>query len=85
MSLPQTDVASGVVVPASISGPRDLKLKQKLAGVISKQIPNFEPLEKSIAGYMFNYQDILYCERNPTNSDSLRRLACLHAVNHVFK
>jgi len=85
MGLPQTDLVSGGATLASISGPRDLKLKQKLSGVISKQRPNFDPLEKNIAAHMFNYQDILYCERTPTNSDSLRRLACLHAVNHVFK
>lgn len=85
MNLPQTDVVSDVAVPPAILGPHNLKLKQKLAGVISKQKPNFDPLERSIAAYMFNYQDILYCERDPVNSDSLRRLACLHAVNHVFK
>jgi U3 small nucleolar RNA-associated protein 25 len=84
-SLPQTDDAKIGAVPATVSGPGDLKLKQKLAGVISKQRPNFDPLEKSMATYMFNYQDILYCERSPVNSESLRRLACLHAVNHVFK
>jgi U3 small nucleolar RNA-associated protein 25 len=85
MSLPETDIVSGDAAPTTISGPRDLKIKQKLAGVVSKQRPTFDPLEKSMAAYMFNYRDILYCERNPTNSDSLRRLACLHAVNHVFK
>lgn len=85
MSLPQTDNISDSAFPASISGPKDLKLKQKLDRVLSTQRPNFDNLEKSIAAYIFNYQDILYCERNPTNSNSLRRLACLHAVNHVFK
>ena len=84
ISLPQTDDAEPGIIP-TVSGPGDLKLKQKLAGVISKQRPTFHPLEKSIATYMFNYQDVLYCERSPVNSESLRRLACLHAVNHVFK
>ncbi|TVY20352.1 U3 small nucleolar RNA-associated protein 25 [Lachnellula arida] len=84
ISLPQTDdTKTGMI--HTVSGPGDLKLKQKLAAVISKQRPTFDPLEKSIAAYMFNYQDILYCERSPINSESLRRLACLHAVNHVFK
>lgn len=84
ISLPQTDDAKTDIIP-TVAGPGDLKLKQKLAGVISKQRQTFDPLEQSIARYMFNYQDILYCERSPVNSESLRRLACLHAVNHVFK
>ncbi|KAF4628077.1 hypothetical protein G7Y89_g10068 [Cudoniella acicularis] len=73
------------ITSAKVSGPSDLKLKQKLAGVISKQNPVFNDLEKYIATHIFNYQDILYCERKPSNSEKLRCLACLHAVNHVFK
>lgn len=63
----------------------ELKLKQKLAHIIEKQIPSFDALEKHVAPLMFNYQDILFCERDTGNAESLRRLACLHAVNHVFK
>lgn len=69
----------------SASGPDELKLKQKLASVMSKKRPEFDDLEKNIAPSIFGYQDVLYCERSPTNSETLRRLACLHAVNHVFK
>ena len=68
-----------------ISGPAELKLKQKLAGFMSKERPEFDEVEKYIAPAIFSYQDVLYCERRPTNSESLRRLACLHAINHVFK
>lgn len=69
----------------SIKGPEELKLKQKLAGVIQKQCPTFDALEKSISPLIFGYQDLLFCERNISNAESLRRLTCLHAVNHVFK
>lgn len=85
ISMPQTEGSKNCTLPDPISGPEYLKLKQKLAGVVAKQRPLFADLGKSIAPCIFNYQDILYCERNPTNSESLRRLACLHAVNHVFK
>lgn len=68
-----------------ISGPSELKLKQKLANVMGKKRPKFDPLEKAIASLIFNYQDVLYCERSTANAESLRRLTCLHAVNHVFK
>ncbi|EKD14426.1 uncharacterized protein L3040_005741 [Drepanopeziza brunnea f. sp. 'multigermtubi'] len=84
VSLPGNE-ESKAFAPATILGPSQLKLKQKLANVMGKQRPNFDPLEKSLAPLMFNYQDILFCERNTGNSESLRRLACLHAVNHVFK
>lgn len=84
-STPQEVDRKNVALVPSVSGPTDLKLKLKLAGAAAKQWHEFNPMERNIAAYMFNYHDILYCERKPSNSDELRRLACLHAVNHVFK
>jgi U3 small nucleolar RNA-associated protein 25 len=85
ISLPEDNGPSAATALPTISGPSELKLKQKLVAVMSKQRPNFDVLEKSAAPLIFNYQDILYCERTPASGESLRRLACLHAVNHVFK
>ena len=34
---------------------------------------------------MFNYRDILYSERTPSNADDLRKLSCIHLLNHLFK
>ena len=68
-----------------VSGPADLKLKQKLANVAWKVRPTFNDLEKTIAPVIFNYQDMLFCDRNMSNQEDLRRLTCLHAINHVFK
>ena len=80
------DIKHGeVLLPAPVTGHAALKLKQKLASSITKQISAFDPLEGFIAPCLFNYHDILFCERTPANSESLRHLACLHAVNHVFK
>ena len=70
---------------ATASGPEDLKLKQKLATVISKQKPKFDGLERILAPQIFNYKDLMFCERSSSNSESLRRLVSLHAVNHIFK
>lgn len=83
-SIPQSDGLDDVT-PVLAPGPEALKLKQKLVGIITKQKPSFDDLEKSVAPLLFGYQDVLYCERNPANAESLRRLSCLHAVNHVFK
>lgn len=65
--------------------PKDLKLKQKLANVFLKDKPNFSTLEKTLADPIFNYRDLLFCGRTPANAQDLRRMTCLHAVNHVFK
>lgn len=85
IKLPEDDGYTTDTALPNISGPGELKLKQKLTVVISKQRPAFDELEKSIAPLIFNYQDVLYCERTPASGESLRRLTCLHAVNHVFK
>ena len=84
-ALPEIDDLKTAPVATLVSGPGDMRLKHKLAGVIARQRPSFDALERSIAPLIFNYQDILYCERNSSNSESLRRLTCLHAVNHIFK
>lgn len=80
MSVP-TDITSF----PTVNGPQQLKLKQKIAGIAAKLRPSFNHVEKALAPLIFNYQDVLYCERNTTNAEDLRQLVCLHAVNHVFK
>jgi U3 small nucleolar RNA-associated protein 25 len=85
ISVPESDDPKSLVTPTSISGPEELKLKEKLARVIMKQRPSFDALEKNIAPLIFNYQDVLFCDRRPSNAENLRRLTCLHAVNHIFK
>jgi len=85
ISIPHKEDPKSSTLLKPMSGPAELKLKQKLASVMSKQRPEFDDLEKHIAPLMSSYQDVLYNERCPKNSENLRRLACLHAVNHVFK
>jgi len=85
MNLPGVEDENNGFELSSISRPAELKLKQKLASVVTKQRPFFDSLEKYMAPLIFNYQDVLFCERNTLNAESLRRLACLHALNHVFK
>lgn len=46
---------------------------------------DFDPLQRSLIPYMFNYSDILFGGRAPKNSESLRNAVCLHALNHVYK
>lgn len=83
-TLGDTEVGE-LVLHAAVSGPADLKLKQKLASSFAKHSSTFNPLEQALAPFLFNYQDILFCGRRPVHADCLRRLMCIHAVNHVFK
>lgn len=83
--VPKVDGESDTSLPASVSGPSDLKLKQRLHETTLKRRPKFDETEQSIASLMFGYRDVLFCKRTIANGNNLRRLACLHAVNHVFK
>lgn len=84
-SIPYDLQAKNLAIPTALPGPASLKLKQKLASIFVKQNPVFDSLERVIAPCLFDYHDLLFCERTPANSNRLRRLACLHAINHVFK
>ncbi|KXJ91165.1 hypothetical protein Micbo1qcDRAFT_135588 [Microdochium bolleyi] len=71
--------------PQTMAGPAGLKLKKKLVDSAAKLRPNFDKLEQVLYPPTFGYQDMLFCGRTPRNAQSLRRMYCLHAVNHVFK
>lgn len=42
-------------------------------------------MEGRLASHVFNYQDLLFTARSAANAESLRRLTCLHALNHILK
>jgi U3 small nucleolar RNA-associated protein 25 len=84
-TVPEAIRGTEISLPEVISGPEGLKLKHKLSVSIARQKPIFDPLEKSLAPCIFNYYDFFFCERTPLNSESIRRIVCLHAINHVFK
>lgn len=67
------------------AGLEKLALKKNLSDKILKQKPEFEVLEMYLTSYIFNYQDLLFCARTPSNSERLRRMVCLHSVNHIYK
>ncbi|KHJ32449.1 putative digestive-organ expansion factor [Erysiphe necator] len=91
LDIPKFGKAS-VTVPDSddykhhpITNVKELVLKKKLAVSFSEQRPELDVVEKSLASFLFNYQDILFCARTPWNSEKLRRLVCLHFLNHILK
>ena len=69
----------------TVSGLKELTLKHRLRGSSGKLMPSMDKLSGSVAFNLFNYYDILFPHRDLENSETLRKLACLHAINHVFK
>ncbi|KAI1499865.1 hypothetical protein F5X99DRAFT_388487 [Biscogniauxia marginata] len=84
-NIPGKGKNQSIQTPITIPGPSSLKLKQRLAESASKKRPTFDNLEQILYPLTFGYQDLLFCGRTVKNAESLRRMACLHAINHVFK
>ncbi len=75
----------GKSFPKPVAGIADLNLKKKLEETMSAKNSKFNAAEQTIASHLFNYHDLLYCNRTVAGGQSVRRMACLHALNHVFK
>ncbi|TEA13970.1 U3 small nucleolar RNA-associated protein 25 [Colletotrichum sidae] len=82
---PQLEGSEAPAVPSPISSLDSLKLKQKLKESSAPKMAPLDSLQQAMAPVLFNYNDILFDNRNVKNSEGLRQLVCLHAVNHVFK
>lgn len=70
--------------PKPVQKLTDLRLKQKLTAPAAEKL-SFNEFQQNVSPLIFNYQDLLYCDRTVKNSSSLRQIVCLHALNHVFK
>ena len=69
----------------TVSTLKELTLKQRLREPSGKLMPPLDELSGNLAFNLFNYRDILFPHRTLGNDEVLRKLACLHAINHVFK
>lgn len=86
LNAPDTgDKSDEILVLAPVSNPSDLSLKQRLKESLVGKKSNFDAVEQSLAPYVFGYRDLHFCNRSMSNGKSVRELACLHALNHVFK
>ncbi|KAK5987143.1 U3 small nucleolar RNA-associated protein 25 [Cladobotryum mycophilum] len=72
-------------VPQPVSGLGGLNLKQKLRETSKEKMAGFDATQRAFAAALFDYRDILLCDRTVENSHKMRQTACLHALNHVFK
>jgi len=80
---PGTDV--NVEIPSHATSLEPYGLKKKLKETAAKHLTNLSEVEQGIAPMLFGYRDILHCDRTVKDSQALRRMVCLHALNHVFK
>lgn len=69
----------------SILRPEGLHLKSKLVEPAKKLRASFDPLEATLAPYIFQNQDVLYCGQASASAGGLRTMYCLHALNHILK
>ncbi|KAI0017681.1 DUF1253-domain-containing protein [Xylariomycetidae sp. FL0641] len=85
MGMPGEEAAKSLRPPTTVPGPSSLKLKHRLVETAEKRRPTFDKTEQILYPITFGYQDLLFCGRTVKNAENLRRMSCLHAVNHVFK
>lgn len=86
LTAPDTgDENDRITVPAPVADSSELSLKHRLRESMAGKKPNFDAVEQTLAPYVFGYRDLHFCNRSLNNGKSVRQLACLHALNHVFK
>lgn len=82
--LPGKDSVKTARPLSTLSTTSDLKLKQRVGEAASKQ-PSLDKLEQVLYPITFGYNDLLFCGRTAKNAENVRRMASMHAVNHIFK
>ena len=71
--------------PRPVTSVKKLNLKTRLVLSTNNVMPELTTLQCALAPAVFNYQDLLYCGRTVSQAQDLRRLVCLHALNHIYK
>lgn len=85
LKIPQVSGSNPEPRSNTVSTLKELTLKRRLRESSGKLMPPMDKLSGSLAFNLFNYHDIFFPHRSLDNSEVLRKLACLHAINHVFK
>ena len=85
LKIPQVPGSAPEPCSHTVSALKELTLKQRLRESSRELIPLMDKLSGNLAFNLFNYHDIFFPHRTLDNSEILRKLACLHAINHVFK
>jgi U3 small nucleolar RNA-associated protein 25 len=64
---------------------KDLPLKKRLIGPFVRENPQLSDIQQAVASPILRYQDLLFGARTVDNAAELRSIACVHALNHIFK
>ncbi|KAL9128001.1 MAG: hypothetical protein Q9217_003227 [Psora testacea] len=67
------------------TGVVSLGLKERLKAPATKALPLLDPLTGHVASSISKYLDVFFPLRTLENADTLRKLACLHTLNHIVK
>ena len=85
IKVPQVSSSALIHASSTVLNINDLQLKQKLQEPAKKALPSLDRVTGSLTSSIFNYRDVLFPQRTLRNAKTLRKLVCLHALNHVFK
>ena len=62
-----------------------VQIKERLRAAAARIFPRFDQLTAHLASSITAYRDVLFPLRTLQKADTLRKLVCLHSLNHVFK
>lgn len=85
MKVPQVSSSAHAHGLSIVSNMDDLQLKQKLQVPAKKALPSLDRLTGRLASSIFDYRDVVFPQRTLRNAETLRKLTCLHVLNHLFK
>lgn len=63
----------------------DFVVRPKLKDPWARENPTLSQTQKDLINPLFNYRDILYSLLTVQNHEDIRKLYCLHILNHIYK
>jgi len=78
-------IDSSIIRRPPVTSISDVSMKQRIADQAKHYIGALTPLQQAIIPYLNSYTDLLVTNRTPRNASTLRKITCLHALNHVLR
>jgi U3 small nucleolar RNA-associated protein 25 len=84
-AIPDAGSADEVSLLPAMKSMSSVKVKRKLKSSVAERIQSVTGNAQQVAPYIFDYQDVLYGARTPSESADIRELLAVHAINHLLK